>query len=258
MSCPHNKRHKCRSCKQSEREKAEKKEKNTQLALSSRGHEIPQEEREPAPWWHTRRPKPVQNLSKTAKKRAEGDLHLPGLFLCEGLENEEIRTVRRFLRGKKFKIGGTYLPKSLIDENLKPTNEEVAGEIVWHGTSLQAARSISDRGFMRSSGGMLGAGIYVTPEIAKAWRYCKDIDLKIVIACRLTSPGTVYEAKKSPKSRYGYREILEHKKDFVTIVATPSTFGLQFGGSLRNTEYCVQYPEQLRVTCIFAMIEKVT
>ncbi|GAA6093743.1 uncharacterized protein LOC113648486 [Tachysurus ichikawai] len=43
--------------------------------------------------------------------------------------------------------------------------------IMYHGTMLKAAEQIKLHGFRRSSGGMLGPGVYVSRSVAKARRY---------------------------------------------------------------------------------------
>ncbi|KAK3571230.1 hypothetical protein QTP86_005423 [Hemibagrus guttatus] len=43
--------------------------------------------------------------------------------------------------------------------------------IMYHGTTLEAAKQIKQHGFRRSSGGMLGPGVYVSRSIDKAKRY---------------------------------------------------------------------------------------
>lgn len=43
--------------------------------------------------------------------------------------------------------------------------------IMYHGTTLQAARDIKRNGFRRSSDGMLGEGVYVSRSVEKAKRY---------------------------------------------------------------------------------------
>lgn len=43
--------------------------------------------------------------------------------------------------------------------------------IMYHGTTLEAARDIKRNGFRRSSGGMLGPGVYVSRSVDKAKRY---------------------------------------------------------------------------------------
>ncbi|KAM3597971.1 uncharacterized protein V6R79_011906 [Siganus canaliculatus] len=46
--------------------------------------------------------------------------------------------------------------------------------VMYHGTTRQNARLISDTGFRQSSGGMLGRGVYLSRDLDKASRYPID------------------------------------------------------------------------------------
>ncbi|XP_039607998.1 calsequestrin-2-like isoform X1 [Polypterus senegalus] len=61
-----------------------------------------------------------------------------------------------------------YVPTNL-NNNTKPTNNKVY--VMYHGTSRKNANIIKEKGFKRSTKGMLGAGVYVSRDPRKALRY---------------------------------------------------------------------------------------
>ncbi|CAJ1052982.1 hypothetical protein D5F01_LYC18128 [Xyrichtys novacula] len=63
-----------------------------------------------------------------------------------------------------------HLPKGSSRLNLNnPKSNETY--IMYHGTTKLAAQSIRDNGFRQSEDGMLGPGVYLSRDLAKASRY---------------------------------------------------------------------------------------
>ncbi|XP_077105922.1 uncharacterized protein LOC143764338 [Ranitomeya variabilis] len=60
----------------------------------------------------------------------------------------------------------------LLRSDDKPKDGKIY--VMYHGTTLKSALQIIQNGFKRSSGGMLGPGVYVSRDIEKAARYPLD------------------------------------------------------------------------------------
>lgn len=74
------------------------------------------------------------------------------------------------------------------DEGELHLDEPVSGRkyIMYHGTTRQSAQSIMKNGFRRSADGMLGSGVYLSRDLAKASRYpIGSEEDKVVIKVRV-------------------------------------------------------------------------
>ncbi|CAB1329479.1 unnamed protein product [Coregonus sp. 'balchen'] len=79
--------------------------------------------------------------------------------------------------------GWTAIQEKKLHEGENPKQENVY--TMYHGTYLKFAQSIITGGFQRSSGGMLGPGVYVSRNIDKAKCYPLNADKKDAIVLKL-------------------------------------------------------------------------
>ncbi|XP_041701015.1 grass carp reovirus (GCRV)-induced gene 2o [Coregonus clupeaformis] len=79
--------------------------------------------------------------------------------------------------------GWTAIQEKKLHEGVEPKQEKVY--TMYHGTYLKFAQTIITGGFQRSSGGMLGPGVYVSRNIDKAKCYPLNADKKDAIVLKL-------------------------------------------------------------------------
>ena len=80
--------------------------------------------------------------------------------------------------------------------------------IMYHGTSHTAAAQIRNDGFRLSKKGMLGNGVYLTPEVQYAMKYARRFDDPKVLRC-IVRVGNVYRVERGtpeviPWQNHGY------------------------------------------------------
>lgn len=116
---------------------------------------------------------------------------------------------------------------------------------MYHGTNVASARLIVANGFQRSSGGMLGPGVYVSRDQRKAAAYprgCSDSDR--VILKLSVRPGRV---KRIDQNSVDLR-LTWHSKGYDTAWVPPNC-GLQLVPSGLE-EDCVYDPQRVQVVDI--------
>eukprot|EP00434_Breviolum_minutum_P019452 symbB.v1.2.017155.t1/scaffold1331.1/size125086/9 len=104
---------------------------------------------------------------------------------------------------------------------------------MYHGTSQSNARSIVANGFRPSTGGMLGAGVYVTADPEKAKRYGNTlitVEVKTGKTKKITSQS---DPMRTTWNSHGYNSAW-----------VPANCGMVTSGL---TETCVFNPNRLRV-----------
>mmetsp|Transcript_33443 Transcript_33443/g.93841 ORF Transcript_33443/g.93841 Transcript_33443/m.93841 type:complete len:210 (+) Transcript_33443:78-707(+) len=107
---------------------------------------------------------------------------------------------------------------------------------MYHGTSEARARAILQGGFKPSSGGMLGAGVYVSADLAKARKYgdtILDLEVKLGKIKRIDSQG---HPMRTSWNSHGY--------DSAWV---PAACGMVHSGL---TETCVFNPKRIRVVSV--------
>lgn len=107
--------------------------------------------------------------------------------------------------------------------------------LLWHGTSLHVATNILSKGFLPSTKGLLGPGVYVG-EAAKARNYVKStahgygLMLRVEVAMGEVAIDGTPEAAKCD-----------------TIHHPAGSSGKAWGGYLRRREWCVKDPTRVVV-----------
>jgi hypothetical protein len=110
---------------------------------------------------------------------------------------------------------------------------------LWHGTSTANIEAIAERGMVPGRGGLLGAGIYLTPDFDKAWNYSRDwySETKAIILCAARL-GKVWKGagEEEKNSKRNAEECF--KLGFDTAFAGRGNSKAAWGGRLTFSEYC--------------------
>ena len=109
--------------------------------------------------------------------------------------------------------------------------------IMYHGTTMSNAFRIQQDGFKPSVDGMLGPGVYVTPDIRKAAQHpTHTLERKCILECAV-DPGRVKKITK----RGGLQKNWQRSYDTAWV---PPNCGMTSRGFEEN---CVKDPERIRV-----------
>lgn len=113
--------------------------------------------------------------------------------------------------------------------------------IMYHGTTLNAAQEIQRHGFRRSSGGMLGPGVYVSRSVDKAKRYPLKPDPKERLAI-MKLKVRVGKVKRIDKQGHPLQKSW-HEKGYDTAWVPPNCGMVPSG----LEEDCVWDPDRIEV-----------
>ena len=112
------------------------------------------------------------------------------------------------------------------------------GTKVYHGTSKAAADAILDSGFKPSTGGLLGAGVYVTTDRSKAVAFAKEHgnDGRVIVGrAELGSTATV-DARDARRGKYSE----------TAWQSSHDTAYVPRGEGVARPEHCVQDPARVK------------
>jgi len=154
---------------------------------------------------------------------------------------------------------------SRSEEREVPITREACRKVttLWHGTKLENLRSILTNGLClaHAKSGLLGTGIYLTPDIMKCMSYTSGVNntIKVILECkvRLGNVFNSYDERETdfqmPKDKtelwkLGYHSLFAGPKH------TPSTV---WGGATRFREFAVFDPKQVVIECIHIFKRKV-
>ncbi|XP_060782927.1 serine-aspartate repeat-containing protein D-like [Neoarius graeffei] len=115
--------------------------------------------------------------------------------------------------------------------------------IMYHGTTMKAARTIKQTGFIRSVGGMLGSGVYVSRSFKKAACYPKGAKGQKRAVLKLSV--CVGRVKKIDRQGHHLQKSW-HQAGYDTAWVPPNCGMVKSG----REENCVWDPERIRVLSI--------
>lgn len=125
------------------------------------------------------------------------------------------------------------------DPELIPVWVEM-GRIMYHGTSREASAKIKKEGFRQSPGGMLGRGVYLSPELKKVRAYPKYLSREDRVVIKVeVNLGKVIEIRHQ-----GHRlQKTWHDHGYDTAWCPPESGMVPSG----LEEYCVWDPHRIKV-----------
>jgi len=101
------------------------------------------------------------------------------------------------------------------------------GRFLYHGTRVHAVNSIAHNCLKKSTGGLFGPGVYLTPQLEKALNYCAPLWFGATQFC----PVLVCRAEIKPVDVWGYKGY--------NVEA--------WGGYLCHDEVCIKDPDRVSV-----------
>jgi hypothetical protein len=130
----------------------------------------------------------------------------------------------------------------------------------YHGTPARNILSILSNPFKRGNSGMLGAGIYVTPDVAKTWTYNGEYSFSsdsneqrryiLEVECRLGIIKYNCGAMMKPEDGHTVNSAW-NLIDGTAVYAGPDT-----NSGLEYREYCIYSHEQIRLVAIHEFVKK--
>jgi hypothetical protein len=149
----------------------------------------------------------------------------------------------------------SYSYKDLVDtvrryDTASKARDFMDETTLWHGTDVSCIKGILKSNFHCGESGMLGGGIYLTPDIGKVWTYNYSLNNTRYILEVKARLGRVINAGDLPSSDYTYGKqtrICVWDKGFHSVYAGPE---IPRYSNMKYREYCVYHSEQVTLTKI--------